>query len=169
MKSDPLPYSAYFWRNNSSHPITLSLQSIELLVDTESGKWYPNPDGTVQSEATAVIEPGYSLCSGNVEEWWLIGESVYGIPPGFFYNWIITVSFGSNAENISVTYAGEKFFEPTPGEIDKRFNVTYTENYACVYTPLDWNHVDLDYPYGGWWCYTFTDADYEAAKAYCQR
>ena len=145
--------STFNWQNNSTHRITLSLQTTWPIPALQHLELSP-----IQSrdEFVVVLEPGESFSTTS---------EYMGEPPGYFYNWTMTVSFGSGNAKPSVTFAGDNFFEPIPANYDKRFNVTYTENYTCLNPPEN-NHP---YPFSCRWQYTFTDADYQAAKAYVER
>lgn len=145
--------SVFAWQNNSTHPITLSLQTVWPIPDLQHLELSPIQ---IRDEFTVVLKPGESFFTAS---------EYMGEPPGYFYNWIMTVSFGSDDAKLSITFAGDNFFEPTPAEYDKRFNVTYTENYTCL-NPPEVPHIDPNYPFGCRWQYTFTDADYQAAVAY---
>lgn len=153
---DPVGYSYYTWVNQSSHPITFSLEGN-----------FEDPE-----------QPGYSkngfevvLGVGEKHEEMRTGfAEVYPPYPGWCDS--ATVLFH---DGVSVEFGWQEYHNEETGYLYFR---SLPENYTTRYNPIVEENYDMEEVEkpngcslcpGARWTYTFTDDDYEAAVAYGQR
>ncbi len=137
-------FSYYLWKNESDHKIVLTGQYVVFMVGGVE---------VIHDMFQDEIQPGKSL---QKEERGFINTS----PPGQYAN-VMTVSFDDGA--CEATYDFGFHGQPVPPDgYDERYDPRWTSNYV---------EENVDSPNGcepcrgTRWTYTFTNADYEAAKA----